>query len=738
MFLDINERSAMKIQQLNTESHSPTSPSRRAFLEGVGTTAFLLAFQLPVSGARAEDSPSSAGQFNAFLAIGEDDIVTAIIAQTEGGQGNSTGMTQVIASELGAAWPRMRYRFTTERRAEYINPMLYEGLVLTAGSSSIPGFYDAMRHAAAATREMLVAAAARRLSARPDEFSVADSKVVHSPTTRHFTFGQLAADAANEQVPAQPRLRPRSELRLIGQRLDRLDVPAKVNGSARFGLDLEAPGMLYAAVRHGPAYGSTVAQIDDAKARSMPGVSLVMAVPQGVAVVAGQYWQAVKALAEVRETYAPHPNDHASSATVDAALRQGLKQPGVTTPGSHGDTPTAMKSAAKVIEAEFSMPFLSHACMEPVSCTARVAGDEVELWLSTKSPSLDAGHAGRALGIDPSTIVVHNEYQGGDFGRRSGMEHTTEAVLLAKAAGGPVKVVWTREEDLRVDQHRTAFLGRARLGLAADGSPVAYEAKIACDGLWQRLFPWFYAKKKPADLPWFDLVGGPYGIPNEAGTYVNVPLPVRIGAFRGNNDTHNGFMLESMIDEAAHAAGLDPLAYRRRLLAKDARSTAVLDRAAAIADWSRVAAGRRQGVAFWQSDFYRCRLAIIVEVSGTADALKVERLIGVCDSGLAINPMLAERAVEAGMVFGLSNAMGESITLAGGAPEQTNFHSYEVLRMDQTPDVTVEIISVGDEPGSFGEIGTMPMCSAVGNAIFAATGKRIRTTPFGRNGVTFV
>jgi isoquinoline 1-oxidoreductase subunit beta len=737
MFSNINERSAMNVEQVNTESKSPTSPSRRTFLEGVGTTAFLLAFQLPVSGARAGDSPASPGQFNAFLAIGEDDIVTAIIAQTEGGQGNSTGMTQVIASELGAAWPRMRYRFTTERRAEYINPMLYEGLVLTAGSSSIPGFYDAMRHAAAATREMLVAAAARHLNARADEFSVADSKVIHSPTARHFTFGQLAADAAKEQVPMKPRLRPRSELRLIGQRLDRLDVPAKVNGSARFGLDLEAPGMLYAAVRHGPAHGSTVAQIDDAKARSMPGVRLVAAVPQGVAVVADQYWQAAKALAEVRETYASHPNSEASSATVEAALRRGLEQPGVPTIGSHGDVPAAMKSAAKILEAEFSMPFMSHACMEPVSCTARV-GDPVELWLSTKSPSLDAGHAARALGVDPASIVVHNEYQGGDFGRRSGMEHTTEAVLLAKATGRAVKVIWTRQEDLRIDQHRTAFLGRARLGLGADGMPVAYEAKIACDGLWQRLFPWFYAKKKPMDLPALDLVGSSYGIPNEAGTYVNVPLPVRIGAFRGNNDTHNGFMLESMIDDAAREARIDPLDYRRRLLANDARSTAVLNRAAAIAGWGKAAAGHYQGMAFWQSDFYRCRLAVIVEVSGTAGALKVERLVGVCDSGLVINPMLAERAVEAGMIFGLSNAMSERITLLGGAPEQTNFDSYQLLRIDQAPDITVEIISVGDEPGSFGEVGTMPMCSALGNAIVAATGKRIRTTPFGANGVMFI
>jgi len=252
------------------------------------------------------------------------------------------------------------------------------------------------------------------------------------------------------------------------------------------------------------------------------------------------------------------------------------------------------------------------------------------------------------------------------------------------------------------------------------------------------LFPWFFAKKKPVDLPMFSLVGSAYGIPNEAGTYVNVPLPVRIGAFRGNNDTHNGFMLETMIDEAAHATGADPLAYRRRLLSKDARSVAVLDRAAAIAGWGKVPTGHHQGVAYFQSEFYRCRLAVVVELSGAADALKVERLVGVCDSGLAINPLLAERAVEAGMIFGLSNAMSERITLAGGAPEQTNFDTYQVLRIDQAPDVSVEIISVGDEPGSFGEIGTMPVGTALGNAIFSATGKRIRTQPFGANGVTFV
>src|SRR6266404_3449426 len=266
-----SERADMNTVETSSGREIVGGTSRRGFLEGIGTTAFLLAFQLPVSTGRAGEPSGVSGQFNAFLAIGEDDVVTAIIAQTEGGQGNSTGITQVIAAELGAAWPRTRYRFTTERRPEYINPMLYEGLVLTAGSSSIPGFYDAMRRAAAATREMLVAAAAKKMGVNPGDLSVSESKVTHAQSGRYLTFGQLAA-AAREPVPAEPRLRARKELLLIGQPLDRLDVPPKVDGSARFGLDLEAPDMLYAAVRHGPAYGSTVAAIDDAKAKSMPGV----------------------------------------------------------------------------------------------------------------------------------------------------------------------------------------------------------------------------------------------------------------------------------------------------------------------------------------------------------------------------------------------------------------------------------------------------------------------------------
>ena len=717
----------------------------------LGTLGFLLAFELPVD---ARTPPTRVGspqtpeaapigqlsgrRFNAFLAVGTDNFVTAIVAQTEGGQGISTGMPQVMASELGADWTKMRVQFTTERRAEFINHLLYKGLVLTAGSSSITGFYEPMRRAAAATREMFIAAAAREWSVSSDECTVADSFVIHRPSGRRSPLGDLANAAMKETVPAIPKLRSLQDQPLIGRRLSRVDVPIKCDGSARFGIDADVPGMLYAAVRHGPIRGSQVATLDTDRARSMPGVKLVMAVPQGVAVVADQYWQAVKALTEVRETYTGNPADAGSTEKLKVALHAAMSQEGDPSPENHGDVAAAMKGAATVIVAEFSFPLLSHACMEPVSCTASVVNEHCELWLSTKSPSLDGGFAAEALGVDPATVVVHNEYQGGDFGRRSGRDHVTEAVLLSKALQLPVKVIWTRKEDLRCDQHRTSALTRARLGIRADGTPVAYEIKTASDGVWRSLFPWFYAMKKPMDLPLASrLVHTSYDIPNEAGSYVVVPHPVRIGAFRGNSDFLNGFVLESMLDEAAHVSGRDPLEYRLSLLTHDPRSAAVLRRIAQLAGWGRSAAGRFQGLAFYQSDFYRCRIAAIAEVSKRAGGIRLERAFAVCDSGLVINPLLAERCVEGGLIFGFSNVMYEQLTLSGGAPEQVNFNGYRLMRMNEAPSVEVEVMSAGDEPGAFGEIGTMVAGPALGNAIFAATGQRIRTQPFAANGVQF-
>lgn len=713
----------------------PKSPMRRDLLKSIGAAAFVVAFHVPSRVLAA--TQAVAHRFNAFLLIGNDDIVTVLVAQTEGGQGSSTGIPQVIASELGAEWTKVRYQFTTERLPEYINPLLYEGLVLTAGSSSITGFYDSYRRAAATTREMLTTAAARKWGVPAAECKVTNSKVTHAATARSASFGELASLAMKEAVPASPKLRAKNELTYVGKPLARLDVPSKTNGSARFGLDADVPGMLYAAVRHSPAYGAKIQVIDDSEAKGMPGVKLITAVPQGVAVVADQYWQAVKALEKVKETYAPHANDHASTATLTQALIDGLGRKGVTTPGTRGDARGALAKSAKVISAEYSFPILAHACMEPVSCTAFVQGNHCELWLSTKSTTLDGGFAAEALGIDPATVIIHNEFQGGDFGRRSGREHTTEAVLLAKAAGRPVKVVWTREEDLRMEQHRTAVLARASIGLNKDGMPIAWDAKLASDGVWRSLFPRWYAKKKPLDLPLFSLAGSFYEIPNEAGEYVLVEHPVRVGAFRGNNEVHNGFMWETLIDEAAVYAKRDPLAYRQALLAKDERSLVVLERLAKLSKWGKPKTGRFVGLSFYRSEFYRCRIAAVAELSKMKGGLKVEHIYCVADAGLIINPNLAEQNIECGLIFGLSNVMYEQITLEKGGPTQKNFGDYRLLRMSEAPETTVEVISVGDEPGSIGEIGVFPVGAAVANAIYRATGKRVRTQPFA-NSVTFV
>ncbi len=723
-----------------------TGVNRRDFL--VGSATFVLAFYVPAQAApphrKGPPAPKAApiadgdGQrFNAFLTVGSDDIVTAVIAQTEGGQGNSTGMPQVLAAELGADWDKMRVQFSTERRQEFINTKLYKGLVLTAGSSSVSLFYEPMRQAAAATREMFVAAAAERWGVAPGECDVENSKVMHRSSGRRVTFGALAEAAARQPVPQNPSLRQLSDMPLIGQRVQRLDAEAKSNGSARFGLDFQAPGMLWAAIRHGPVRGTSVASMDAEAARKAPGVRLVTAIPQGVAVVADHYWQAVKALQLVRETYTQNPENHVSTHELTGLLRAGLGQPGDPAPQNHGDVPTAMASAAQVLEAEFTFPILYHSCLEPVSCTASVTADGCAIWLSTKSPSLDAGFAAAALGIEPAKVLVHNEYQGGDFGRRSGFEHVTEAVLLSKAAGRPVKVMWTRDEDIRNDQFRTAAILRARLGLGADGMPVAWDLRTASDGVWRQLFPWFYAEKRPLDLPPLTLVANGYPIPNEYGSYRVVPHPVRIGAFRGNSDQMNGYVRDVMIDEAAHATGQDPVAYRLKLLAGDPRSANVIRRAAALAGWGHAPSGRFQGIAFVQSDFYATRIAAVVEVAKTSDGMRVTRAFAACDSGLAVNPMLCEQCIEGGIIFGLSNAMFEEITLTDGAADQKNFNDYRLMRMNEAPDVQVEIISVGATPGSIGEIGTFPVGAALANALFQANGQRYRAQPFAKNGVTF-
>ncbi len=650
------------------------------------------------------------------------------------GQGITTGLTQILAEELSADWDRTRFRITTERRPEFISPNLYGGIVLTGGSTSTYTFFEAMRQAGAAARTMLIGAAAKQTGADISEFHADQSTIVHEPTGRAWTFAELSEEALHQPVPSDPPLKPQSQFTLIGQSRPRLDLMDKLDGSAMFGIDHSVPGMLWAAVRHGPLGRAPVSSFDGSVAVEMAGVREVMAVPYGVAVVADHYWQAVKALEMVEMEFEPIEASGFSTDEMRAALTTGLTGDGVETPGKKGNIDEGLKIASHVIEATYEMPMAAHGCIEPVTCTAFVQGDACKLWLSTQSPTLDAGYAADVLGVGASEIEIHNEFMGGAFGRRTGREHIEEAIILSKAVGAPVKVIWSREEDILMDQFRTAAMVKGRLGLDENGRPIAYQAAVSATGFWQNMLPDWYDRVKPLDVPAFSLLGSDYGTEAEDGRYMPYLSPPRIGPWRGNMDNHNLLLIESLVDEAAHRLGRDPLEYRLSLIA-DERSRAVIKRAAELSGWEPGEANTSRGIAFMHNkNYWRSRLAVVVELQEQDNRWRATTLYCVCDSGLVINPLLAKQNLEGGLLFGFSWALQEEITFTDGYPDQRNLYDYEMLRIDMAPRLVVEIIETGEEPGSFGEVATPVVPPALGNAIFAATGQRFRRIPFAKHG----
>lgn len=715
-----------------------TELDRRRFLTATGIAGLTLSFALWPSGllARSGDVATRHGpRVNAFLAITPDNHVEVFVAQAEMGQGITTGLTQILADELGADWDRTRFRFSTERRPEFISPNLYGGIVLTGGSTSTHTFFTPLRKSGAAARTMLIGAAAKQAGAAVSEFRTERSNVIHEPSGRTWMFADLSEDAVHQPVPSDPTLKPHSQFTLIGQSRPRLDLADKLDGSAKYGIDHAVPGMLWAAVRHGPLGKAGVSSFDSSVAAGMPGVREVMAVPHGIAVVADHCWQAMKALEAVEVEFEPIEAQRFSTDEMRAALEAGLAAEGVETPGTKGDADERLKSASQVIEATYEMPMAAHGCIEPVTCTADVEGKGCRLWLSTQSPTLDAGYAADVMGVDPADIEIHNEFMGGAFGRRTGREHIEEAILLSKAVGAPVKVIWSREEDILMDQFRTAAMVRGRLGLGEDGRPIAYQATVSATGFWQNMLPDWFDRVKPLDVPAISLLGSDYGIEDEDGSYVPYLSPPRIGPWRGNMDNHNLLLIESLIDEAAHHLGRDPLEYRLSLVT-DARSRAVIERVAELSSWGSEENNTWRGIAFLHNKTYwRSRVAVVVELQQQDDRLRAAKLYCVCDSGLVVNPLLAKQNLEGGLLFGFSWAVLEETTFSDGYPDQRNFYDYEMLRIDMAPRLVVEIIETGDEPGSFGEVATPVVPPALGNAIFAATGQRFRRIPFAKHGV---
>jgi isoquinoline 1-oxidoreductase subunit beta len=671
----------------------------------------------PISGPR---TPS------AFVQIADDDTITIITPTVEMGQGGHTSMPMIIMEELGGDWQRLRVA-DAAAAAIYNNPMF--GQQSTVGSFSVRGWFMDLRRIGAAAREMLVRAAATDWQVPATECTVAQSKIAHLPSGRARTFGSVAALAAQLPVPQQPALKNVVDFILIGSSPPRVDVAIKVDGSARYGIDMVLPGMLYAAVKTCPTFGGKLKGHDDSAARKLSGFHSTVVLPDGVIAVARSYWQAKKALDQIRVDYDLGPLATLDSARVSQLLHEGFNEPG-TLARNDGDVPAAMQQAAKVIEAQYEVPYLAHACMEPMNCTARIDAPGCEIWCGTQTPQAAQAAAAAVLGIAPQLVKVNSMLLGGGFGRRGESDFVTQAVTAAKATGRPVKLIWSREEDIQHDFYRPAAAIRFRAGLDAAGNLAALDCNVVTSSM-----PEFHL---PGPVFYTGGVADTnYSIPNLRVAGVNKDIGIRFGFWRSVNDSHNPFMLESFIDEIAHQSGKDPYQFRRALLQHPAaaRQLAVLDLLADKAGWDRPQPGHYLGIATFQA--FGSFIGTAVDISAQDKALTLHRVVTAIDCGVVIHPDNVRAQLEGGMVFGLAAVLRGEITIDKGAVQQSNFHDYPMLSMTEMPRVDCFVLPSMAAPGGVGEPGTAPIAPALANAVFAATGTRLRSLPLSKQNFTF-
>lgn len=703
---------------------------RRTFLKS--TSAAIVVGVTP-AGVPALATPSTSSEFNAFVRLADDGALTVLIGQAEIGQGTSTGLAMLVADEIGADWSQVDFEFATGR-PEYWHPTVYQKEQITGGSVSIVAFEEPMRKAAAAVRDMLLAAAADRFGTSEDRL-VAEDGIVREidGRKRSIAFADLVSEASRQPVPPDPRLKTPDQQKLVGRPTKRLDAPAKVDGTAVFGFDVDVPDMAYAAVRQAPAFGADVETLDDSMAAGMPGVIAVHRIPNGFAVVAEQYWQALQALDAVDVVWSRGTATHRSSADVIAALTDALDDGEAIDVMNDGDAEGVFSNTpgADRIEATYTVPFLAHATMEPMNATVRVIDGAVELWVPTQAPTLDQIAVGKALGVEPGDVTIHMTYAGGGFGRRGFSEYAVQAALLSKAVGRPVKVLWTREEDTRQDYYRPAFAARMRGAVTDKGQVSALGITVAGPGIWQfnrpPLVEFFNGVDHLAIEGANDLR---YGIRNVRVSHVMTEPNQRIGYWRSIGYSHNVYFVESFLDELAHANGIDPYDLRRDMLVDDSRSQKVLETAARQAGWFDARpANRHLGIAFFATERWQTRVAQVADVSLIDGLIRVNRIVCVADVGRAVNPLSVEAQLQGAVLYGLSAALYGQIDIEDGAVVQSAFSDYPVVTLADAPPVDVTIIEGAQTPGSVGEIGTPCAAPALTNAVFAATGQRIRSLP---------
>jgi CO/xanthine dehydrogenase Mo-binding subunit len=714
---------------------SPETVSRRDFVVAIATAGGGLLLGCRVDGRRslagsAETAGSAPAAFapNAFVRIGTDGRITLIMNQVEMGQGMFTSMPMLIAEELEVGLDQVALEHAPPDDKLYGNPLV--GFQMTGASSSVRMMFQPLRRAGATARTMLVAAAAQSWGVDPGSCRAEKGVVTHVPTGRTLAYGALADKAAKLPVPQQVTLKDPKDFRLIGTPAKRLDTPDKVNGKAQYGIDVRLPGMKIATVAASPVVGGKVAGLDESKALAIKGVHQVVRLDDAVAVVADHMWAAKQGLAALAVRWDDGANASVSTADVVRGLDEASQKPGVVA-RKEGDAAAALAGGARRVDAVYQVPFLAHAAMEPANCTVHVRPDGCEVWTGSQVLSRVQATAARVTGFPLDKVVVHNHLLGGAFGRRlTTVDIETQAVRIAKQVGGPVKVVWTREEDIQHDDYRPYYYDRVSAGLDSRGKPVAWTHRLVGPSILARWAP--PAFKDGLDGDALDgAVQLLYDIPAIQVEYVRHEEPVlNTGFWRGVGVTHNTFVIESFIDELAAAAKQDPVAFRRGLLGKAPRAQAVIDLAAKEAGWGKpLPAGWGRGISLLYSgwDSYLAQVAE-VEVSKTGE-VRVHRIVCAVDCGTIVNPDIVKAQVEGGVVFGISGALWGEITLKNGRVEQSNFNNYRALRMNEAPPIEVHLVRNGEAPGGMGEPGTAVTAPALANAIFAATGKRIRRLP---------
>jgi isoquinoline 1-oxidoreductase subunit beta len=704
--------------------------SRRAFLRTAGLSGgILLGFRLPAVAARA-GTPAAEFAPNAFIRISRANVITILVNKAEMGQGVYTALPMLIAEELEVDLNKVKV-VAAPVDAAYGHPQF--GMQFTGGSQSVASEWERLRKAGATAREMLLAAAADTW--KVDKVTLrADNGRVIGPGGRTLTYGQLVDRARHLPVPVDVPLKDPSQFKIIGKPTRRLDSRDKVTGTAHFGLDATVPGMLTALVARPPVFGARVERIDADRARAVRGVRRVVQIPSGVAVIADSFWTAKKGRDALGLVWSPAEGATVDTAEMQAAYAELSRTRGLSA-ARRGDAESALASAVTRLSADYQMPFLAHAPMEPLNCLVALTRDRCEIWTGTQFQTVDRANAALVAGLKPEQVQIHTLYLGGGFGRRATpvSDFVVEAVHVAKAAGAPVKTFWTREDDLRGGYYRPMWHSAISAGLDGSGKPLAWKHTIVGQSILENT-PFAAMVRDGIDATSVEgAVDLPYAVPNVAVELHSPKSVVPVLWWRSVGHTHTGFVVESFIDELAHAASTDPYQYRRELLTGHPRHLGVLELAAQKAGWgTRLPAGRARGLAVHASFGSWC--AQVVEASIQDRAIKVHRVVCAVDCGRAINPETIRAQMEGGIVFGLSAALYGEITLKQGQVQQSNFHDYPVLRMDSMPIVEVHIVPSTEPPSGIGEPGTPLMAAALGNALFALTGRRIRSLPLVKHG----